>query len=369
MTNKYLWRVSGLLLSAVIASQSAAVAETNLSSMISLYDQGDYETALTRLKTASKSHLKRNPTAHYYLARTYLMNRQLPPAKSEYLKAYDLDTEGSIGKLALDALCELEKDPEKKKQYLNKLTDLTSAKVGLILRKAHVDFLVANGPAAKSGMQLHDAIVSIDGVATQDLDSDSMTLLLRGKPGSPVSVVVKRKDAEVKCEIFRSDISLKVKPTGVSESSAGADKQLAEINLAKQSSQDEGAVRASTASSSASPVNSASALEAAEGPTRKDNGKSALEHLDRSRKLSRMIDEPNTSDNPVQLVMRAAALKAVAALQTDEIKAELLSKAKPLYDSALTLLNKRIAERPFESDLYAIRAHVYDANADYQKRH
>jgi len=362
LTNKFFWRVNSLLLGVVFASQSVAIAEIDVSSLISLYDQGDYETALTKLKAASKAHLKRSPMVHYYLARTYLMNRQLMPAKTEYLKAYDLDAEGAVGKLALDALCELEKEPEKKKQYLNKLALLTSAKVGLSLRKSHIDFVLANGPAAKSGLKLLDEIVSIDGVATQDLDADSMTLLFRGKAGTTVPVIVKRQGQEVSCEVVRADVAMKVKPGSGAEASSGADKQLDEINLLEHSSKDD------------TEETAPAAVAAEKGSTKKGEvagnrsvSRGALEHLERSRKLSLMVDEPSNSDNPVQLVMRAAALKAVAALQTDEIKAELLSKAKPLYDSALTLLNKRIAERPFESDLYAIRAHVYDANADYQK--
>jgi hypothetical protein len=359
LTNKIFWRVNSLLLGVIIASQSTAIAEIDVSALISLYDHGDYETALTKLKAASKAHLKRNPMAHYYLARTYLMNRQLMPAKTEYLKAYDLDTEGAVGKLALDALCELEKDPEKKKQYVDKLALLTSARAGLALRKSHIDFILPSGPAAKSGLQLQDEIVSIDGVATQDLDTDSMSLLFRGKQGTTVPVVVKRKGTEVNCEVVRAEISMKVKPGAAADAGRGADKQLAEISLPEHSAKDD--------ADESSPATSEGATKKADGIDKQSGPKGALEHLDRSRKLSRMIDEPSNSDNPVQLVMRAAALKAVAALQTDEIKAELLSKAKPLYDSALTLLNKRIAERPFESDLYAIRAHVYDANADYQK--
>jgi Flp pilus assembly protein TadD len=353
LTNKIFWRVNSLLLGAFIASQSAAIAEGDVSALISLYDQGDYETALTKFKAASKSHLKHNPTVHYYLARTYLMNRQLAPAKTEYLKAYELDTEGAVGKLALDALCELEKDPEEKKQYVDKLALLTSARAGVALRKSRIDFILPKGPAASSGLQLQDEIVSIDGVATQDLDTDSMSLLFRGKQGTTVPVVVKRKGTEVNCEVVRAEISIKPK--------TAADTQLAEIALPEHSS------KVVAEESSSVVAAGADDEKKADGAERKSGPKGALEHLDRSRKLSHMIDEPSSSENPVQLVMRAAALKAVAALQTDEIKAELLSKAKPLYDSALALLNKRIAERPFESDLYAIRAHVYDANADYQK--
>jgi tetratricopeptide (TPR) repeat protein len=73
------------------------------------------------------------------------------------------------------------------------------------------------------------------------------------------------------------------------------------------------------------------------------------------------------ASEPVQLLMRAAALKAVANMQTGDLKDELLAKAQPLYKSALELTNKQIAARPFDGSLYAIRAHVYDSSEEYQK--
>ena len=65
-------------------------------------------------------------------------------------------------------------------------------------------------PAAKAGLRSGDHIIQVDTVNTSNMGSNEVTKLLRGLPGTPVSVTVKRpfvEDSIINFEIVRSKLS------------------------------------------------------------------------------------------------------------------------------------------------------------------
>jgi membrane-associated protease RseP (regulator of RpoE activity) len=284
-----------------------------LNEAIRAYSNGDYTSALKALTTGTETDLKDNALAHYYLARALLMNRKLDDARSEYAFAYGLDKTGGVGKLSLDALKSIASDEAKKKEYAHTLTALTEGIVGVTLGGGKIESVVPGGPAAKAGLKAGDEIVAVDSLQAKDLDDEGIRLLMRGTKGSSVKVQVKRGDKALTIEVVRDHITLPDKKPAVASAKIETDAHDLPVNL------------------------------------------QSFETL-----------YANASE-PVQLLMRAAALKAVASMQTGDLRDELMAKARPLYKDALELTNKNIAARPFDGSLYAVRAHVYDSSEEYQK--
>lgn len=80
-------------------------------------------------------------------------------------------------------------------------------------------------PAAKAGLRSGDHIIQVDTVNTSNMGSNEVTKLLRGLPGTPVSVTVKRpfvEDSIINFEIVRSKLSDRSVPYwGVIEGNTG----------------------------------------------------------------------------------------------------------------------------------------------------
>jgi tetratricopeptide (TPR) repeat protein len=293
-----------------------SLAATALNDAIRTYDNGDYATALNLLSTLTSADLKGSALAHYYLARADLMNRHLEGARAEYALAYSLDKTGVVGKLCLDALKSIASDGGKRDEYAQTLTTLTDGVVGVTLGDGKIEFVVASGPAAKAGLKPGDEIVSVDSLPTKDLDDEGIRVLLRGAKGGSAKIQIKRADKPFTYDVVRDHVDVPEKKT-----SAANETKKTELAGAHDL-----------------PMNYQS-----------------FETL-----------YANASE-PVQLLMRAAALKAVANMQAGDLKEELMAKAQPLYKNALDLTNKNIAARPFDGSLYAVRAHIYDSSEEYQK--
>jgi tetratricopeptide (TPR) repeat protein len=315
---KKLEKISYLLtvpLVSLFACASNAVAAASLNDAISTYDNGDYATALNMLTVATAGDLKGSALAHYYLARADLMNRHLDGARAEYSAAYDLDKTGVVGKLSLDALKSIASDEAKRNQYAATLASLTDGVVGVTLNDGKIESVVASGPAAKAGLKPGDEIVTVDAMPTKDLDDEGIRVLLRGNQGGAAKIQIKRADKSITYDVIRDHVAI-------------AEKKPAATIEAKKT---------------------------------EIGGHELPVNLQSFETLYANASEP------VQLLMRAAALKAVANMQTGDLKDELMAKAQPLYKNALELTNKHIAARPFDGSLYAIRAHVYDSSEEYQK--
>lgn len=80
--------------------------------------------------------------------------------------------------------------------------ELSTDGIGVILdddgQSSYIQHLYEDSPAAKAGLQVGDEIVAVDGKSTVNIDSDAVVDLLLGKPGTPVSVEVRRGNDEHK---------------------------------------------------------------------------------------------------------------------------------------------------------------------------
>ncbi|WP_157976968.1 S41 family peptidase [Taibaiella helva] len=92
--------------------------------------------------------------------------------------------------------------------------------------------LYENGPVAKAGIKAGDIIVSIDGQKVKGKDSDDIGLLMRGAPGSKLSIVVR--DPFTQKEESKSIIREEIKISSVPYSSLlGANNDVAYVCLSQ----------------------------------------------------------------------------------------------------------------------------------------
>ena len=65
-------------------------------------------------------------------------------------------------------------------------------------------------PGEKAGLMAGDEILEIDGISTKDMSIDKAADKIRGKKGTPVKLLIKRKDSPNKVyEIIRDEIEIK----------------------------------------------------------------------------------------------------------------------------------------------------------------
>jgi tetratricopeptide (TPR) repeat protein len=74
---------------------------------VTLYSKGDYQSALPLLEGLAHGSKKSDPTAHYYLANTYLKLGQRESALREYGASYRLDPNGSCSSFCKQAISSL----------------------------------------------------------------------------------------------------------------------------------------------------------------------------------------------------------------------------------------------------------------------
>ncbi len=339
----------------IFSAAAQTVGEATLSRAVASYDQGDYVQAFNKLEAAVQADCKDNALAHYYFGRAALMNRKLKVARAEFEKGYAIDKAsgktGAVGKLCLDALQSIAAEAQKRSEYAQSLQSLTKDGVGIALHDHKIESAIAAGPAAKAGLKAGDQIVSVDSLSTKDLDDQAIAVLLRGDKGTVSRVSAQRNGKDTTYDVVREPLA-----------------SLAEHNK-------EAALAKRTQSTSAS--NKSASIES-DKPASGESNKSTSSESDNSASSGAADQEALTNaatfeaiyakaSEPVQLLMRAAALKAVANMQTPELKQELSAKALALYKEALELTNKRIAARPQDGGLYALRAHIYDSSDQYQK--
>ncbi len=93
-----------------------------------------------------------------------------------------------------------------------------------------LDELYENGPAAKSGLQAGDIIISIDGKSVKNMKDENISKLIKGSPGTQVKFTVKKPltNEEVVKVITREEIAIKnITFSGL----VGADKNIGIVRL------------------------------------------------------------------------------------------------------------------------------------------
>lgn len=93
-----------------------------------------------------------------------------------------------------------------------------------------VSDLIDDGPMAKAGVKIGDILVSVDGQPITEKNAGSAGLLMRGAPGTPLTIVTRHPltDAETTRNITREEIKISSVPFASLE---GKDKQIAFIIL------------------------------------------------------------------------------------------------------------------------------------------
>jgi carboxyl-terminal processing protease len=71
---------------------------------------------------------------------------------------------------------------------------------------AHIDRVIAGGPAARAGLAAGDAIVAIDGKSAHDLGATGLRDALRGKIGTSVAVEIERGGVRTSYDLVRAEI-------------------------------------------------------------------------------------------------------------------------------------------------------------------
>jgi carboxyl-terminal processing protease len=93
-----------------------------------------------------------------------------------------------------------------------------------------LDELYENGPAAKSGLQAGDIILSIDGKSVKNMKDENISKLIKGSPGTQVKFKVRKPltNQEVEKTITREEIAIKnITYSGL----VGADKNIGIVRL------------------------------------------------------------------------------------------------------------------------------------------
>ncbi len=69
--------------------------------------------------------------------------------------------------------------------------------------------LIADSPALKAGLRSHDVIAAIDGTPTTKLCRDEAFMRIRGQPGTPVRLTVRRSNASFDVSVVREVLTLR----------------------------------------------------------------------------------------------------------------------------------------------------------------
>lgn len=69
--------------------------------------------------------------------------------------------------------------------------------------------VIAGGPAEKAGLRIDDLIVSVDGEPTAGEELEHVVAMLRGEPGTKVTLEIQRSDGSHTVEITRDLVRLK----------------------------------------------------------------------------------------------------------------------------------------------------------------
>ncbi|MBI2996038.1 MAG: PDZ domain-containing protein [Candidatus Melainabacteria bacterium] len=72
---------------------------------------------------------------------------------------------------------------------------------------SYIEEVYANSPASRAGLRPRDLIFSIDGIRTENLNSDSVYQLLSGEPGTKVKVFITRGTSMLNLELIREDLA------------------------------------------------------------------------------------------------------------------------------------------------------------------
>lgn len=101
-------------------------------------------------------------------------------------------------------------DAEEAKAFNNDLSGNVGAGIGAEIavrnNQPTIIRLLANNPAAKSGLKAGDQVTAVNGESTIDWDSSRTAGLIRGEPGTSVRVTVKRDDKTYNYTITRQTI-------------------------------------------------------------------------------------------------------------------------------------------------------------------
>jgi carboxyl-terminal processing protease len=93
---------------------------------------------------------------------------------------------------------------------------------------------IEDTPAFKAGILAKDVIIKIDGKATQGMEVDQAVKLIRGKPGTPITLTVKRGEQEIDYPLTRERIEIHPVRAHVENTPAG---QVGYIRLTQFSAQ------------------------------------------------------------------------------------------------------------------------------------
>jgi len=86
--------------------------------------------------------------------------------------------------------------PEEEEESLELMTTGSYGGIGAVIRKTEGGILIAeineNSPAAKAGLAAGDTIMMVNGTSTADISADSCSILMKGLPGTSVTLRIKR---------------------------------------------------------------------------------------------------------------------------------------------------------------------------------
>lgn len=85
-------------------------------------------------------------------------------------------------------------------------------RVGIRDEQVTVIAPIENTPASRKGIKAGDIILKIDTISTEGMDIDQAVSLMRGEPGTEVSLIVDRLGNEIKFDIVREIINIKSIP-------------------------------------------------------------------------------------------------------------------------------------------------------------